>query len=197
MVMKQINILHQKSIYVKSIGRNQALKHQRGMIDTDYVWMIENEVTAHKRCQLYIYILIIYSDLWRVRILFGKSQHYTHLTLTTSLYVVRVSVFEMTPVRNAFFGIVIGRDRLTFHFFHPLWPNFSWPVAMLILPLPAMLISDLFESQTFCLVFDWQVLEQMMLFFGEAPRWHNMLFVSEWRSNSCSLLFSEAFFSFV
>ena len=137
------------------------------MIDIDYVWMIENEVTAHKRCQLYI--LIIYSDLWWVRILFRISQHYTHLTLTTSLYVVRVSVFEMTPVRNAFFGIVIGRDRLTFHFFHPLWPNFSWPVAMLILPLPAMLISDLFESQTFCLVFDWQVLEQMMLFFGEAP----------------------------
>ena len=97
--------------------------------------------------------------------------YYTHLTLTTALQSVCEPVWSDINEKRTIWHL-IGRDVLTFRLFHPNCQIFKFLTKFHFVyfcyantPLTAMLISDLFQSQTFCSVFDRQVLRQMMRFW--------------------------------
>ena len=141
--------------------------------------------------------MIIYSDLWRVLFLFGIWQH---------VYIIHIWLWR--PHCNPCVWACLRWHQWETHYLASHWTRcpdlspFSSKCSNFLTkfhfasfcyanpPLAAMLISDLFESQTFCSVFDWHVLRQMMPFFGaKISCWENVIFKSNWRSNSCSLSF--------
>ena len=116
-----------------------------------------------------------------------------HLTLTTTLSP-RVSLLEVTSMREELFGI-IGRHFLTFHLFHPFWPNLISDSRYGIdanPPLASMLIFRFVWITNFLFGF-WLAgfeADDALLLVSTAPLPPGKIC---WRSNSCSLPFKTSF----